>query len=123
MSRPGVAVNLLRINRPQPLNAPEIVPFRSKKQLMLILVSPKSWSVSRKMQLHEVLIRIRAMRLSKILLEDHILIPLEELALVNGQSFRFLALLNNRLDINEEVVPKHPPKQLSSKLSVGKLLH
>ena len=51
-----ISINSLRVYRSHAFDIPEIIPFGSKKQVMLTLAPPKSWSVLSEMLFHELLI-------------------------------------------------------------------
>ena len=119
---PRIPINLLRKNRPEPFNAPKIIPLCSKKKFMDVLISPKGRSVSWKVHFHKFLVLVRAMRLGKVLLKYHLLVALKEFPLVNRQSFWLFPLLNIRRDVTgEDLVPKRPRQRPFSRPFADKL--
>ena len=81
-----VAINSLRINGPFSLDVPEIVPLGTKKELVFTLISPQRRRMTWKVCFHEFLVGVGAVRLRKVLHENHVLISFEEFPLVDGQS-------------------------------------
>ena len=79
MRWPWISINSLRLDGPESLDAPKVVPFRC---------------MSRKVFFHEVLTCIRQMRLCQVLLEDHIAVICKHFSLMNWQTPRLLSLQN-----------------------------
>ena len=94
MRRPLISINSLRLDGPQSLDAPKVVPLWPEKQWVAIFKAPERWCMSRKVFLHEVLTCIRWMRLCKVLLEDHIAVFCKHFSLVNWQTPRLFSLQN-----------------------------